>query len=950
MEQNGVALLTKKLKDVSPQERLNAAKTLGEIGDKYVIRPMIEVLGDDNSSVRAAIVEALGQIGDKSALDSLIEMMGDEDETVRNAASKALRQLGEGELADMINSTLEGKDGIILSDKRAIKALTKALSAPAPMNERAVNSLVYLGASKALVVEALWGTNESVRSIAADGLIRIGDAAVEPLLEKLIDSHGRKRAMDILIRMGEEELAGLLMGVLRGSADAVEKLVGANDTRLVAPLMEAVSPFVESKICARAIEALGKMNIPQAVEKLTSILTRYRDTYRRYSDNVETIFSVVPVALGKIGGEQTMEALLLASEDELASVRAKAALALGKYRNERVKGRLLLLLNDGAVAVCAAAADALGDVGDVSVVDSLIEALEDEKFPARENVARALGNIGDARAVPTLIKALDSFGAVHLSAVDALVKISTPAVEPLINALRQNPSPRLREDAVKALSGIGDKRAVEALGEILLTDWSLHERAAETLKELGEDEFVSLLIDVIKGDQGLTLKVEKNDDERFIRTLLKGLNAPDAQIRKRVVEALGQKKERDAVQPLIAALKDYDVGVRQSAAKALGEIGDDAAIEPLIKMLREYEITRQNAADALVAFGNASCTPLIRILGDKNPAVREMANEALKQLGEGDFATLITEALEGDEEALTQLEGADGTRAMIPLLTALSGTDVQLKKRAADALGRLGNADAVPPLLRRLIDSDITVRQSAITALGQIGDTRAFESLTKAALKDKHYSIRIASLDALTQFGDDATETLTEALTQLNAKVRQKAARELGKLKATNAIDSLITALGDSEAAVRRSAVIALGEIGDAKAIPPLMEIIVSDITSISINAVDSIGKIGGRSAVRALIQILGYEVESVRKRATEALIRIGAPAVEYLIEALKVQNLTIRHQAVMALGQIGDERAIPALRKIARIDITRILHINKEKTLRQAAREAIDKINQSDE
>jgi len=71
---------------------------------------------------------------------------------------------------------------------------------------------------------------------------------------------------------------------------------------------------------------------------------------------------------------------------------------------------------------------------------------------------------------------------------------------------------------------------------------------------------------------------------------------------------------------------------------------------------------------------------------------------------------------------------------------------------------------------------------------------------------------------------------------------------------------------------------------------------------------------------------------------------------VEYLIEALKVQNLTIRHQAVMALGQIGDERAIPALRKIARIDITRILHINKEKTLRQAAREAIDKINQSDE
>jgi len=948
MEQNEVALLIKKLKDVLPQVRENAAKALGEIGDKYATSPLIDALGDDDVSVRVAVVEALRQIGDKYAVDVLIEMMGDKDNAVRSATSEALLQLGEGELANVITDVLEGKEGVVLNDKRMLKALVKALNASTPTSERAADALVNVGAAELLVVEALWGADESVRRIATDALIQIGDAAVEPLLEKLIDSHGRQRAMDILIRLGEENLARLFMDVLRGGADAIKKLVNANDVRTIAPLMGAVSPFVESKICVRAIEALGEMRAAVSVEKLTTILTRHRATYHHYCDDVESVFSAVPTALGKIGGEQALGTLFLASEDNEVAVRAKAASALGIFNDERVINKLLLLLNDEDANVCRVAADTLGYIGDSNAVELLIEALEDERFPARESVARALGNIGDARAVDALIKALESFGAVHLSAVDALVKISTAAVEPLIDALRQHPSLRMREDAIKALGRIGDKRAIEPLGEILLTDWNLHETAVQALRQLKEDEFASLLIDVIKGNQGLTLRLEQSDDNRLIGTLLRGLNASDEQIRKRIAEALGRKKDASAVEPLIALLKDYDVTVRQSAAKALGQIGDDAAIEPLIAMLREDGMARQSAADVLVTFGEAVRTPLIEILGDNNPSVRRMAKETLEQLGEGDFAALITGVLDGEEGTLTQLEGTDDERVLIPLLKTLNSTDTQLKKRAAEALGKLGNASAVKPLLTSLNDTDTTVRQSVIIALGQIGDARALESLTKA-LEDKHDAIRVSAVDALIQCGENAVEPLIKALRQSSAQVRQKAARALGGLKSPNALESLITALGDSEVAVRQNAVSALGEIGDTSAIVPLAEIINENyVPKMSINAVDAIRKIGGEPAVRTLIKILGHKNDSVRKRAAEALVHIGTVAVEPLIQSLESENLTARLQAIEVLSQIGDTRAIPVLQKIVRVNIVRIWNISKGKALRQAAKEAIDKISLS--
>jgi len=77
---------------------------------------------------------------------------------------------------------------------------------------------------------------------------------------------------------------------------------------------------------------------------------------------------------------------------------------------------------------------------------------------------------------------------------------------------------------------------------------------------------------------------------------------------------------------------------------------------------------------------------------------------------------------------------------------------------------------------------------------------------------------------------------------------------------------------------------------------------------------VEALVKIGA-PAVPALIQALGDSYSDVRRAACEALGRIGDPrAIPALIQALGDWNEGVRRAACWALGKIGDPQAIPAL------------------------------------
>ena len=130
------------------------------------------------------------------------------------------------------------------------------------------------------------------------------------------------------------------------------------------------------------------------------------------------------------------------------------------------------------------------------------------------------------------------------------------------------------------------------------------------------------------------------------------------------------------------------------------------------------------------------------------------------------------------------------------------------------------------------------------------------------------------------------------------------------------------------------------GEIGDERAVELLIQALKDEYSSsVRWEAAEALDELGyepkndtekayyliarknwdelvkmGEPAVEPLIHALKDEDSGVRREAIKTLVKIGEPAVEPLIQALKDEDSDVRRGAAWALGKIGDERAVEPL------------------------------------
>jgi HEAT repeat protein len=430
--------------------------------------------------------------------------------------------------------------------------------------------------------------------------------------------------------------------------------------------------------------------------------------------------------------------------------------------------------------------------------------------------------------------------------------------------------------------------------------------------------------------------VEKLGARRDIAGLAKALAyKKDWKVRTAAARALGDIGA-PAVEPLIAALKDNGLsGVREAAAEALGKIGDPRAVEPLIAALKDGNSDVRKAAEALGKIGDPRAVePLIAALIHGLSYYREAAAEALVKIG---------------------------APAVEPLIAALKGSGM---RKAAEALVKIG-APAVEPLIAALKDGDFDVRKAAAGALGEIGWKP--DKGEAGAL----YLIARGKWDECVKIGAPAVEPLIAALKDGNSDVRKAAAEALGKIGwkpdkseagahyliaqgkwdecvkiGAPAVEPLIAALKDGDSDVRNAAAGALGKIGWK---PDKSEAGAHYL--IAQGKWDECVKIGA-PAVEPLIAALKGRDSDVRP-AAGALAKIGAPAVEPLIAALKDPNSDVRKAAAGALGVIGDARAVRPL--IAALEgsgmrqaaVNALVRLNNEGRLGDAERSLIHGLGQ---
>ncbi|SLM46955.1 conserved protein of unknown function [Nitrospira japonica] len=253
--------------------------------------------------------------------------------------------------------------------------------------------------------------------------------------------------------------------------------------------------------------------------------------------------------------------------------------------------------------------------------------------------------------------------------------------------------------------------------------------------------------------------------------------------------------------------------------------------------------------------------------------------------------------------------------AVAEQIAALKDEDWAIREEAAAMLGTLRDPRAVAPLVLMLQDSDRAVREAAIGSLTAIGAPSV--PALGLCLSDSHLAVQEAASAVLACIADE--RVLAQLLAALGNKdwiVRMHAAKALGRIKNSEAVEPLIPLLQDKVKAVREETTAALVAIGDA-AIPSLLTALADADWLVRLHAVEALGKMKSSAAVEPLLSALFNDRDAaVREDIVRALGQIGdGRAVEFLMLAMKEPGL--RLLAVEALGQIGDQRAVPVLIKV---------------------------------
>jgi len=264
-----------------------------------------------------------------------------------------------------------------------------------------------------------------------------------------------------------------------------------------------------------------------------------------------------------------------------------------------------------------------------------------------------------------------------------------------------------------------------------------------------------------------------------IDKLIRDLDAKEVEVRMNAAIDLGNFRDPRVVLPLIAALKDKDRFVPDRAEESLVALGA-VAFETLARALRNKDEANRPIVARVIGkiMDVRGVDPLEEVLNDSNPALAKEARDALLKIMP---AALKNSRLEVRLKAAKLLQDLPDPVAVEPLIGALRDKDGNVRRRAAIALGKIGQP-AGQSLIRLLQDPDPEIRRVAVEQLGKIRHLEALELLL-TALRDPDPNVQWWAAWALGEMGSPAEEALKKLLRDPDPGVQRLSKEALNKIR-----------------------------------------------------------------------------------------------------------------------------------------------------------------------
>jgi HEAT repeat protein len=477
--------------------------------------------------------------------------------------------------------------------------------------------------------------------------------------------------------------------------------------------------------------------------------------------------------------------------------------------------------------------------------------------------------------------------------------------------LRSPDNAGLRNSAVEALAG---------LGRVSIPLLQSHARDADP-------DVRKFVIDIL-GDIG---------DGSSLATLIDALGDEDTNIMVAAAENLGKMGACTAVEPLLLALGKPDLSLRFTILEALGRIGQPvpmAAVAPFL----EDPLLKKAVYECLGSVGTLESVPvLVRGLSDSARGCREAAVKGLLAVRERNRSDSVADAVD------SRLAGLAGTPVVTSLLGLLDGTDIPLHGLVIRLLGLIGDAAAagrvlhacsneqlLPDCLRSLramgagtsallneeyCRADGGERLTILCLCGELGLTGC-RSIVRSGMADTVPQIREAAVRTAGRLGlMDLVPVMAELLNDFDPGVRAAALHSMELFAAAGdravANEALILSR-QPEAEKRRCAAVLFGVFRDGARLALLMKD-ADDLVRKA--AVQGFTGLVDDDAVHHLTLALTDENPEVRIAAAEALGESGRPDVlEQLLLVARDPDPWVRGAGLRNLGKTGGRRALREL------------------------------------
>ncbi|HEY3417905.1 MAG TPA: HEAT repeat domain-containing protein, partial [Armatimonadota bacterium] len=736
--------------DTSPRIREIAVRVLNAIGDAPSMEALAGMTADQDIAVRRRLVQYLGALHTARANEALLTMLPEKNADVWKAVVDALNGSHDPRLVDSLFATVNDGPPAVrgyalaalgwTGDARVAPLALPYLDTPeSPMYLPAIKALVALGDARGFT--ALDTAYQQQKLDDTAYLACLKGLASPDALERLVSLYGRllrgtgnpyfkaQPIIQTLMTLGTPAMERIIALLDDPRPDvrqaAIRICCEMPDARAVPGLLRCLREETDPQVTGLLIYALAHIQDARAIDPLAEKLRDANATVR---------LSAVRM-LGEFPDRRLTPYFLPLQTNANPEVRLTAILWLSKYAAQQRVTPLLPLLADGSWMVRSAAIDALSNCGSDEATDALLKCLRDTQPNVRFAARTTLGNIGTLRAVQGLLDYLATAPRSGEYYSDVIVAaVTDPNVLDLLLPAAHHQHPLVRATAIRALGNYTDAQAQ--------------------------------------------------------RTAVAGLTDPDERVRIAAAHALGTGKTPPTIArpPLQTALSDPAPAVRKAAVEALGTLGDPLAAPALLRVASEEQEynTRIAANHALIALGDQQSLAALLPLLDTDPFIVNMdyipaivsikdartvpglvsmvsstyfspsyrAVTALGAIGDRRAVTPLLLYFDAHrtnpngqmarEEIVKTLGMLGDLRACHMLLLAVQGDDTRVRAYAAEALGRLKAAPAVPALIAALNDLsyptkgargysdgamhanvDDTTREKAAWALGEIGDARA---------------------------------------------------------------------------------------------------------------------------------------------------------------------------------------------------------------------------------